>query len=171
MKKVIFLIMGFFAILCMSNTGCQNQSSNTKLAIQQETLMQEAVRQVGMPNIVNFTQRKQLKEIQELCDQENLICYAYIVPELTGKPVFLGKCIGFGIPASTQYTNPDMDIFNTTESSVHFSLPQADPNGLFMPSSSEATWLLLIDPKTNEPHPVYCEPRILVSPFLLPNAN
>ena len=130
--------------------------------------MQEAVRQVGMPNIVNFTQRKQLKMIQELCDQENLICYAYIVPEMTGKPVFLGKCIGFGIPYATQYTNPQKVAYDQWHDSPVLS--QADPNGLFMPDNAEGTWLMMIDPKTKEIHPVYCEPRVLVSPFPL-NTN
>jgi hypothetical protein len=46
-------------------------------------------------------------------------------------------------------------------------LPQADPNGLFMPTSSSATWLMMIDPKTNKPRPVYVEPEIVVSPFPL----
>jgi len=48
-------------------------------------------------------------------------------------------------------------------------LPQADPNGLFMPTSSSATWLMMIDPETNKPRPVYIEPEIVVSPFPLIN--
>jgi len=47
------------------------------------------------------------------------------------------------------------------------TLPQADPNGLFMPTSSSATWLMMIDPETNKPRPVYIEPEIIVSPFRL----
>jgi hypothetical protein len=39
-----------------------------------------------------------------------------------------------------------------------------------MPASAEGTWIMLIDPKTNEPHPVYIEPRVLISPFPLPTA-
>ena len=48
-----------------------------------------------------------------------------------------------------------------------YALPQADPNGLFMPASAEGTWLMLINPKTNQPSPVYIEPRVTVSPFPL----
>ena len=129
--------------------------------------MREANAQAGMPNIVNFQERKMMKTILELRDQENLICYAYIIPEMTGKPVFLGKCIGYGLPYATQYTNPEVDIYQTSSSSVHHNLPQADPNGLFMPTSADGTWLLLIDPETEESRPVYCEPKVLVSPFKL----
>ena len=46
-------------------------------------------------------------------------------------------------------------------------LPQADPNGLFMPSGLSATWLLLIDPKTGDPVPTYVENEIIVSGFPL----
>ena len=168
MKKIIYFF-GLLTILAFTLTSCDDpKNSNTVLSAKQENLMQEAVRQVGMPNIVNFTQRKQLKMIQELCDQENLICYAYIVPEMTGKPVFFGKCIGFGIPYATQYTNPQKVAYDQWHDSPVLS--QADPNGLFMPDNAEGTWLMMIDPKTKEIHPVYCEPRVLVSPFPL-NTN
>lgn len=165
MKKQ-FYFFSLIMVLAFTVVSCDDQkNSNTVLAAKQESIMQEAVRQAGMPNIVNFTQRKQLKMIQELCDQENLICYAYIVPEMTGKPVYLGKCIGFGIPYATQYTSPEKIAFEGWHDSP--VIPQADPNGLFMPDNAEGTWLMMIDPKTKEVHPVYCEPRVLVSPFPL----
>lgn len=153
-------------MVLMSNTECTSTpDSNKILAQKQEQIMREANAEVGMPAIVNFQERKLMKMILELRDQENLICYAYIVPELTGKPVFLGKCIGYGLPYATQYTNPEVaDGY----SSSMYTIPQADPNGLFMPSSAEGTWIMLIDPVTNDPHPVYCEPRLLISPFKLP---
>jgi len=169
MKKV-FLVFGMVAgmIVLMSNSGCEPDvtSSNAVLAAKQEQLMKEANRQTGMPAIVNFQERKLMKMILELRDQENLICYAYIVPEMTGKPVFLGKCIGYGIPYATQYTNP-MQRLDGNYSGELTTIPQADPNGLFMPESADGTWLMMIDPKTKDPRPVYIEPRVLVSPFEL----
>ena len=66
---------------------------------------------------------------------------------------------------SAQYINPMKKQYICSCSSV--VLPQADPNGLYMPTSSLATWLLMIDPKTNKPRPVYIEPEIVVSPFSL----
>lgn len=155
MKYKILLLLA-----ALTMVGC-NQSSNRELEVQQESLMKEANRQVGMPAIKNFSERKFMKLILELRDDPKLICYAYIIPEVTGKPVFLGKCIGYGLPYATQYTNPESYYANGA------SLPQADPNGLFMPSSAEATWLLLINPNTNEPQPVYVEQKLLISPFEL----
>ena len=105
-----------------------------------------------------------MKQILELRDQENLLCYAYLKSEYTGRLIYIGKCIGYGLPYSVQYTNPErMDGFN----SAPYMLPQADPNGLFMPTGLSATWLMMVDPETNEPRPVYVEPEIVVSPFLL----
>ena len=165
MFSMIGLLFGM--VLLMSNSGCESQpSSNDVLAQKQENLMKEANAQVGMPAIALFTERKLFKMILELRDKPNLILYAYIVPEMTGKPVFLGKCIGYGLPYATQYTNPDVVDYNTNAGG-NVVIPQADPNGLFMPSSAEGTWIMLIDPATNEAKPVYCEPRILISPFKL----
>ena len=159
MKKV-FYVLTLLMIIIFTTSCVDKNDSNAVLSTQQEKIMQEANRQAGMPNIINFTQRKQLKMIQELCDQENLICYAYIVPEMTGKPVFLGKCIGFGIPYSTQYTSPQKVAYDQWHDSP--VIPQADPNGLFMPDNAEGTWLMMVDPQTKEIHPAYIEPRVMV---------
>ena len=101
----------------------------------------------------------------ELRDQENLVCYAYLKSDYSGKMIFLGKCIGYGLPYSVQYTNPEVKQYGFHDESP---LPQADPNGLFMPQGLSATWIMLIDPKTNEPHPAYFEPEVVVTSFPLP---
>ena len=59
-----------------------------------------------MPAINHFQERKLLKTVLELRDKENLICYAYLWAENPGKLVYIGKCIGFGIPYATEFTNP-----------------------------------------------------------------
>jgi len=167
MKRIIYVFtLASCMMLLISITGCDSKStSNKDLAEKQEQLMQEANRQTGMPAIKNFQERKLMKMILEMRDQEKLVCYAYVVPEMTGKPVFLGKCIGYGLPYATQYTNPMTETYSVQRGTI--ILPQADPNGLFMPSSAEGTWIMLIDPNTNEPRPVYCEPKVLISPFKL----
>ena len=163
MKRII-ICMSLLSILMF---GCgQQNSADRDQRKQTEASMNEANRQIGMPNITNFQQRKLMKTVYELCDKENLICYAYIKSDYQGKLVFIGKCIGFGIPFSAQYTNPERPITRSVfyDSST---IPQQDPNGLFMPTSSSATWLMMIDPKTNKARPVYLEPEIVVSPFPL----
>ena len=90
---------------------------------------------------------------------------------MTGELKFIGKCIGFGLPYCVQFTNPEKPLIidGTTgrPSSDGTTIPQAEANGLFMPQTLSATWLMMIDPKTNEPKPVYLEPEIIVSPFQL----
>lgn len=170
MKKSIIAVL-FLTISIFLITGCNEEVKNTADKIQAKqtaTAMKEAQRQVGMPNIVNYQQRKLMKMIYELCDKEDLICYAYIKSDYQGKLFFIGKCIGFGIPFSAQFTNPEKVVHRKEHQGGSFgTLPQADPNGLFMPTSSSATWLMMIDPKTNKPRPVYLEPEIVVSPFPL----
>lgn len=158
MKKMLLL-----AALCVGLAGCEDNAEHQ----QQEStdkVLQEMNNQIGMPNIRNFQEKKLLKLVLEERDKENLVCYAYIVAEQSGKLNFIGKCIGYGIPYSTEYTNPQKREYGS-ESVV----AQADPNGLYMPSSSEGTWLFMVDPSSNKPRPVYCEGRTLVSPFPITN--
>jgi len=171
MKKYFYLVLGLFAFLLMSNSGCEERSntSDNVLQAQTETSAQEAARQLGMPNIVNFQEKKMLKLVYELCDQENLVCYAYLFNAYNGKLVFIGKCIGYGIPYSTQYSNPEKvarGVGDFGQYAHDIVLPQAEPNQLFKPVGLSATWLMLLDAK-GDPHPVYIEPEILVSPFPL----
>ncbi len=170
MKKYLLLILTFVIFV-----GCEqrNQNSDQKLAKQTEKSMAEANRQIGMPAIKNFQERKLMKMILELRDKEDLICYCYIIT-ITGKKIFLGKCIGFGLPYSVQYTNPQKlavlaPVYSDGSTGVedYYIVPQQDPNGLFMPEGLSATWVMLINPKTNKPHLVYVENEIIVSPFPL----
>ena len=165
MKKVVFGVVTLMLLLSMGSCWNHKDNSNEVLAQKQEDLMQEANRQVGMPAIKNFQERKLMKMIMELRDQENLVCYAYLKSDYSGKMIFLGKCIGYGLPYSVQYTNPEVKQYGFHDESP---LPQADPNGLFMPQGLSATWIMLIDPKTNEPHPAYFEPEVVVTSFPLP---
>lgn len=181
MKKLLPVILIAVVAIAISFTSiiisCSREAttSDQKQAKKTEVLLEEAERQIGMPNITNFQQRKLMKLIYELCDQEKLVCYAYIKSDYQGKLFFIGKCMGYGIPFSAQFTNPekvvhgDHQLGYDLQGRVNYpmKLPQADPNGLFMPTSSSATWLMMIDPETNVPRPVYIEPEIVVSPFLL----
>lgn len=161
--QLLFILM--MTIGGMALVGCDaKKSADDTLAVQTEQSMQEANAQIGMPAIVNFQERKLMKQILELRDQENLLCYAYIKSEFSGKLIYIGKCIGYGLPYSVQFTNPERF---RREYGHGYTIPQADPNGLFMPTGLSATWLMMVDPKTNEPRPVYIEPEIVVSPFLL----
>ena len=167
MKKAILFSLAILLILLV---GCDTRSgkSDVTLGNKQEALMQEANAQAGMPAINHFQERKLMKMILELRDQENLVCYAYLFSEMTGKLVYIGKCIGYGLPYATQYTNPMKPITGVYPAGMQENtIPQADPNGLYMPAHAEGTWVMLIDPKTEKPRPIYVEPKVIISPFPL----
>lgn len=166
-KSIISILLTLTMLIFV---GCDREvknDSDVRMQKQSEQAFAEANAQIGMPSIVNFQERKLAKMIFELRDQENLITYAYIV-NLQGELIFLGKCMGFGLPYSVQYTNPNKIVDDPYRyQSCGKILLQADPNGLFMPEGLSATWLMIIDPKTGDARPVYVEPEILVSPFPL----
>ena len=159
-----FIALASIALLSVTLVGCEEfGDSDDKQRAQQERILREGTAQTGMPAIKNFRERKLMKQIIEMRDQDGLVTYTYTVPETTGRPVFLCNSIGYGLPAATQYTNPQK-----YDRISGVALPQADPNGLFSPSSAEGTWVMCTDPSgTGKTRPVYVEPRVIVSPFKL----
>jgi hypothetical protein len=156
------------AVLGLTLTGCieHTPTSDETQRAQQERILQEGSAQTGIPAIKNFRERKLLKQIIEMRDQDGLVTYTYTVPETTGRPVFLCNSIGYGLPAATQYTNPQKTEYSGSTGVT--TLPQADPNGLFSPDSAEGTWVMCSDPSgSGKTRPVYVEPRVIVSPFKL----
>lgn len=167
MKRMI--AMAIFAATLLVGCNEQEQTADDRMNQQQEQMSSEGNRIVGgLPNVKNFFRKKTVKAIIEAVDNDKLINYAYMMAEGTGKLVYLGRCQGYAISSSTQYTNPQKaETYSGRGSWSIVTLPQADPDGLFSPSSAEGSWLLLIDPATNEPKATYFEPRLIVSPFPL----
>lgn len=152
------------AVLVMTGCGSGLTDADKKQAEETERMLSDAHKQVGMPDIVNFTERKLARDILELRDSESLVTYCYIV-NMHGDLIYLGEAIGFGLPYSVQFTNPETAKWRNNGGWL--KMPQADPNGLFMPGGLSATWILLKDPVSGEARPVYVEPQIIVSPFKL----
>jgi hypothetical protein len=167
MKK-LFYLMSIFTILSFVVVSCDEPPTSDQIQKeQQEKILQEGTRQIGMPAIVNFQEKQTLKWIFELRDNNKILNYAYVFSEVTGKFSYVGKCIGFPIPYATQYTNPQKA--ERLYAQGYVTIPQADPNGLFSPASAEGTWVLLVNPKTGNPCPMYIEPKVTVVPFPLPD--
>jgi len=165
MKRLALVLC---VLCCVSLVGCieTTPDADKRQARETEKRLLEADKQIGMPDIVNFTERRLARDILELRDQADLSTYTYLV-SLEGKLVFLGESIGYGLPYSVQFTNPEVEV-RWSHQGGHGTLPQADPNGLFMPDGLSATWVLLKDPETGEAKPCYVEAEIVVLPFKLP---
>ncbi len=156
------IALAFVVLLAACNYA---DSSDDTQRHQQEKLTAEATAQVGMPAITHFTERKLMKDILELRDQAGLVTYAYTFSEVSGKLQFFCNSIGYGLPYATQYTNPLKPGWESTHDS--YTIPQADPNGLFSPSSADGTWVMCKDPNGTKVLPVFVEPKVVVSPFKL----
>lgn len=166
-KTILACSIALAAIFGLMACGPVTQSSDDIQREQQESILKEGASAVGMPAIKNFREKRLLKDILELRDQEGLTTYTYIVAEQTGRLVFVGESIGYGIPAATEFTNPQKyERVSVSGGGYGYqTLPQADPNGLFSPASADGTWVMMKDPHGSKTVPVYIEPRVIVSPF------
>jgi hypothetical protein len=166
-----FLIALAASLVLLMVVGCDNvttRNTDEKISAQQEQMQSQALAQTGLPGITNFTELKLVKHLYELRDQK-IVTYSY-VPDMNGKLWHLCDSIGYGLPYGVQYSNPQRRVFYTPTNAAHsdYDLPQAEPNGLFMPASAEGTWITCVDPNGNgQIQPVYVEPRVIVSPFKL----
>ena len=158
--KIALSIIAVAALL----TACDQAPTSTQIERRkQEELSMQAVTQVGMPAIVNFAEKRMMKDILELRDK-NTPTTTYLVG-MNNQLTKVCDSIGYGLPYATQYTNPQRIAYDSGHGSV--TLPQADPNGLYSPASADGTWVLCVDHKDGKAKPVFIEPRIIVSPMAL----
>src|SRR5271157_1288009 len=165
MKKIL-IALGSLVIAggILGNSGCDSSPSATEVeARKQEQMTKQGIQQVGMPAIINYQEKRVLKQILELRDTA-IVTVTYIV-DLNGKLHKVCDSIGYGIPYATQFTNPG--VIHGDEYHSLVVLPQADPNGLYSPPSAEGTWVQCTDPATKKLSVVYLEPRVIVSPYPL----
>ena len=139
-------------------TPSSDQIQNRK----QEEISKQGVESVGLPAIKNFQEKRLMKDILEMRDNPKLTTFTY-TQDMNGRYHKFCDSIGYGLPYSTQYTSPEKG------SGYGYSLPQADPNGLYSPPSADGTWILCKVPGKDKTEPQYVEPHILVTTFPLSN--
>lgn len=149
--------------------GCDDgeSTSDKTQRLQQEQMSQNANQQVGMPGISNFTEKKIMKRLYEMRDQ-NIATYTYLV-DMQGRLHHVCDSMGYGLPYATQFSSPEKIQVSSDGSTTYNNaplMPQSEPNGLFMPGSAEGTWVICASTK-GEFTPMYLEPRVIVSPFRL----
>lgn len=157
MKKKSLMIVSAL-ILTIGLAGCESTTSNEERNYT-EQVKQQSLDAVGLPDVSNFFEMSQLKEIYEMRDNPDLICYWYTKNDMSGKWVYQGTCIGYGIPYGASITNPETRLYNGGDTTI----PQAEPNGLYTNTvTSSATWILTTDLEGNI-KPTYVESEITVS--------
>jgi hypothetical protein len=157
MKKALLILPFVFAL-----AACDVTPTSTRIEREaQERLALQATQSVGMPAITNFAEKRMMKDILELRDQ-NVATYTY-TQDMNGKYHLVCNSVGYGLPYATQFTNPQRIA---GDGAGHYgTLPQADPNGLFSPPSADGTWVMCVNPQTKKLSPAYVEPRITVTTF------
>lgn len=158
MKKL--LILSFLA-LSACNSAAYTPSAEQVQQAKTDQLQADAEARVGMPRVTNFTEKRLANTIVELRDQPNLMTYAYVM--VPGKGYcLLSKSIGFGLPYTTQTTNPMKSLNDKGYEGGDTLLPQAEPNGLYSSDSTNATWSIAVGPG-GKPLPQYVESDMLVT--------
>lgn len=166
------LLLAFIPLIGMllETDSCGNAtptSADRQQAQQQAALAQESNSQVGVPGVTKFTEKRLMRQLYELRDK-NVATFTYL-PDLQGRLWHVCDSIGYGLPYGTQFTNPQYVGFARQEYGVA-TLPQPEPNGLFMPPTAEGTWIVCTNAK-GDINPMYVEPRVIVSPFKLKSAG
>lgn len=162
MRKTLMVL---FAVVALSGfQGCfaDRPAAEREQTAQTAELLNESQRQVGIPGITNFTEKRLVRQLYELRDQQDLATFTYVV-DYEGRLWHACDSIGYGIPFSAQFTNPNRPY--RTGAGVT-TLPQPEPNGLWPPTSTSATWVVCASP-SGDFEPLYVEPSITVSPFPL----
>jgi hypothetical protein len=157
-------LLAFTLPLALSGCVEDAPSADQVDTAQQEQQLKQAQQQTGLPNITNYTEKKLAKMLLELRDEQSIPTYSYISNQ-TGL-YFLCNSVGFGVPYATQITNPEKTETSGYSTGWAVTRPQAEPNGLFMPASAEATWAICDNGK-GRIAPVYVEAHLVVSPFKL----
>lgn len=164
--------IGLITLLACGLSACDPsapQTADTKMANAQAASLAQANAEVTLPTIKNFTEKKIVHDIYEMRDDPHVLTWSYM-QGIDGRLICLGRSVGYGIPYGVQFSNPQVQSENRfwTHDNDEVTMPQAEPNGLFMPETAEGTWLQLVNPENpNEVKPVYIEPRVTVSPFRL----
>ncbi|WP_144106698.1 hypothetical protein [Paraburkholderia sp. BCC1886] len=163
MKLFRLIGIALLAFFVLTAESCQNdQSDSDKQQQQQQAQASAASNQaVGFPAILNFTEKRIFKEILEKRDTPNFTTYTYFVG-MHNEHTPLCRSVGYGIPESEQYTNPEYIAYASTQVGVD-NLPQADPNGLYSSPSANGTWIMCLF-KDGNVLPVRSEPNVVTLP-------
>ncbi|OYV27407.1 MAG: hypothetical protein B7W98_01850, partial [Parcubacteria group bacterium 20-58-5] len=154
MKKIFAVVfLGFITLLL---NGCDSDKSSDAIQQQQqESINKQLDMAIGMPSVVNGQEKRVLKDIIEMRDKQ-IVTITY-TQDMNGKLHKMCDSIGYGISAAVQYTNPQRVVYSVVKGTA-VTIPQADPNGLFNPGSTEGTWVMCKSPESSKVAPVYVEP-------------
>lgn len=160
--KHVLLAAAAAMSLCACAYPPATTTADQQASQQQENLAQRAQDEVGIYQPTHFTRKRLANRIGQMLDDPTLATISY-AQGMDGKLRCIGHTIGFPLPGATQTTSPQKwdQAPNQYHSYDSWALvPQAEPDQLFSPAEEDATWLLLVNPKTGQSAPAYFEGHV-----------
>ena len=157
MKKRYVAIIALLSLVLGVVISCDEPNSDSINSNRQESLLMQATEKIGMPAIKYFRELRMMNRILEERDQ-TIPTWTYLWSDYNRCFTFIETSVAYPIPYSTERTSPQKFV-GWGEHGL--AMPQADPNGLYPPSSAEGTFVEMNNPtKTNETGVVYSETRL-----------
>ena len=150
-KLLLALLVPAILIVLLTAGGCSDQTTASN-----QNATTAGQKWGNSPNITNYYEYEQMIQLYEARDNPNLVLNAYI-QAMDGSLRCFGKVKGFGVPYGTEMSPPQ-----ATSGSV------PEPNGLYPSQTTNADWVLLIDPATGKTHITFVEGNLLITSVDLP---
>ena len=177
-RFALFAVLSFVAVIGLAGfnadpSGCDSKPPTAdQITTAKQTQMEKRGADIaGVPNIIHFTEKIRAKRIYELRDQAGVATFSY-TQDMYGHYHWFCDSIGYPLPYATQYSSSER-VAQTSEIPYQgdITLPQAEPNGLFMPTNADGTWVECINPDNpNETGVAYSEPHITTKPWPIKGA-
>lgn len=157
MKTIVMLcvvaVLTVFASAC-DDTSNANERERATVNRQQETFL----RSQPTPVFEWSLERSLMIQFYNARNARTLT-YSYVVHPHTGALLMSCESMGFPLPATVQLTNPQT-VVDTARGVT--SIAQAEPNGLYAPSSTTGTWVMCIAPNGGI-EPRYVENEVITT--------
>lgn len=144
------LMLGCVGVGLLTLQGCDSSGVREEQDVERQQMLY--VRNQPSPQFDWSLERHLLVELYTARNRA-VATYTYVRNQFTGKIMSWCPSIGFPISAATQLSNT-MKSYNS-----QFALPQAEPNGLYSPTSSRGAWVMCLN-KDGKVAPRYYEQDI-----------
>jgi hypothetical protein len=152
-------------VLCSAGQGGCDDRASASAADTEKSLtdraMVQMLRNQPVPVFDYSMERRMFIEIYK-ARQRAVATFSVVQSAYTGKVLWSCPSIGFPLPYAVQLTNPHQSEWRGYGD--HYSsavIEQAEPNGLYSPSQSDATWVPCVNANGNIT-PVYEEKHVTV---------
>lgn len=149
------IITGLLLLLAlMGDSSCSDATATS------QNFATTAFNKWRFPNITNFYEYQQIKQIYEARDNSSVILNAYLYSPMTGQLTCFGKVNGYGVPYSTEMSQPQG---NSNQGSI------PEPNGLYPSQNTNADWTRPIGPtgkstdSLGKPNISFVEPEMIIT--------